>query len=114
MKNNLLSLLLLLISIPLLAQESEKQTIIHVIEAQHKAFAARDYDGWAAHQIQTEEFVFIGNSGVPNTGWKVVSKRLVGIPSSVLPSMGGEVAVTPTTARMVCRCRLWAAAGRAR
>ena len=62
-------LVLLVGALAVVAQDSEKQAIIKMIEAQHTAFANRDYDAWASYQIQTEEFIFIGGSGVPNVGW---------------------------------------------
>ena len=72
MKNTTLTLFLLLISIPIMAQDGEKQTIIKMIEAQHKAFSDRDFDAWASYQIQTEDFAFIGGQSI--FGWKAVSK----------------------------------------
>lgn len=44
-----------------------------MIETQHKAFADRDYEAWASHQIQTEERIHIGDNVFIN-GWKEMSK----------------------------------------
>lgn len=54
------------------AQDSEKQAIIQMIEAQHKAFTDRNYDAWASYQVQTEESFRSYNP--PLIGWEEISK----------------------------------------
>ena len=44
MKTTVFTLFLFLLSIPLLAQDSEKQAVIKVIEEEHKAFSNRDFE----------------------------------------------------------------------
>lgn len=66
---------LLFISFSILAQDSEKASVIQVIEAEHNFFCERNYDKWAATYDQTENILWGNGVGYSMRGWEMMSKE---------------------------------------
>ena len=65
----------LITSFSVVAQDSEKASVIQVIENEHNFFCERQYDKWAATYDQTENILWGNGVGFSMRGWAMVSKE---------------------------------------
>lgn len=65
----------LIASLSVVAQDSEKASVIQVIEDEHNFFCERNYDKWAATYDQTENILWGNGVGFSMRGWEMMSKE---------------------------------------
>ena len=72
MKNTTFTLFLLLLSIHLLAQDTDKKAIIKVIEGEHLAHCSRDFEKYASYFDQNEKVLWGDGINYSCKGWEDV------------------------------------------
>lgn len=72
---SILTIFLLFVGVSIQAQESEKATIIQVIESEHQAFADRDYDKWISHYDQSDNLLFGNATQYAAKGFEEMSEK---------------------------------------